>query len=389
MQAGNDFDAAGEDKTPPGNSDFAEQALDELEWRDARRSATERGPKFTFARRAALTGGGATLASILLAACTSGDDNKASASSAGGTFGSSKKLKFVFVNHVTTNPFFVPTRYGAQDACALLGCEYQWTGSENSNVNEMVNAMGTAITGGADGIAVALVDNKAFNSPTDSAIKAGIPVVGYNADAIGNNRLAYIGQDLFASGQEMGKRIVDLVGQGDVAMFIATPGSTNLQPRIDGALSVLKRNSSIKTSTVATGAAVPAELSAIDSYVTGHSGVKGLFAVDAGSTQSVAQVMQKHSLRGKGVKGGGYDITPTTQKLLAADQIDFTIDQQPYLQGFLPVLELYLYAVSKTLTGMADVNTGLKFLDKNTVKPYNSTKSRYEGTSKAAGVSKA
>ena len=114
--------------------------------------------------------------------------------------------------------------------------------------------------------------------------------------------------------------------------------------------------------------------------------MKGLFAVDAGSTQGVAQVMQKHSLRGKGVKGGGYDITPTTQKLLAADQIDFTIDQQPYLQGFLPVLELYLYAVSKTLTGMADVNTGLKFLDKNTVKPYNSTKSRYEGTSKAAGV---
>jgi simple sugar transport system substrate-binding protein len=36
-------------------------------------------------------------------------------------------------------------------------------------------------------------------------------VVGYNADAAGNNRLAYIGQDLFVSGQEMGKRIVQLV----------------------------------------------------------------------------------------------------------------------------------------------------------------------------------
>ena len=389
MQAGNDFDAAGDDtNTPSLDGDLAAQALEELEWRDGRRSATDRGPKFSMGRRAALTGGGAGLASLLLAACTSSND-KASASSAGGTFGSSKKLKFVFVNHVTTNPFFVPTRYGAQDACALLGCDYQWTGSENSNVNEMVNAMSTAITGGADGLAVALVDNKAFNSPTDAALKAGIPVVGYNADAEGNSRLAYIGQDLFASGVEMGKRIVDLVGQGEVALFIATPGSTNLQPRIDGALSVLKGNHSIKTHTVATGAAVPAELSAIDSYVTGHSDTKGLFAVDAGSTQSVAQVIQKHSLRGKGVKGGGYDITPTTQKLLAADQIDFTIDQQPYLQGFLPVLELYLYAVSKTLTGMADVNTGLKFLDKTTVKPYNSTKSRYEGTSKAAGVSKA
>ena len=368
------------------NADITEAALDRLEWRDARRSTPDRSPGSGVARRAALGGGGAVLAAALLAACGSGSDSSSAASSSG-VFGGSKKYKFVFVNHVTTNPFFVPTRYGAEDACKLLGCSYQWTGSENSNVNEMVNATNTAITGGADGIAIALVDNKAFNAPTDSALKAAIPVVGYNADALGNSRLAYIGQDLFASGQEMGNRIIDLVGSGPVAIFIATPGSTNLQPRIDGALSVLKSHPSITTSTVATGAAVPGELSTIDSYVTGHSDVKGLFAVDAGSTQSVAQTVQKHSLRSKGVKAGGYDLTPITQSLLAQDQLDFTIDQQPYLQGFLPVLELYLYAVSKTLTGMADVNTGLKFLDKSTVQPYNSTKSRFEGTSKSVGVS--
>ena len=295
------------------NADITEAALDRLEWRDARRSTPDRSPGSGVARRAALGGGGAVLAAALLAACGSGSDSSSAASSSG-VFGGSKKYKFVFVNHVTTNPFFVPTRYGAEDACDLLGCSYQWTGSENSNVNEMVNATNTAITGGADGIAIALVDNKAFNSPTDSALKAAIPVVGYNADALGNSRLAYIGQDLFASGQEMGNRIIDLVGSGPVAIFIATPGSTNLQPRIDGALSVLKSHPSITTSTVATGAAVPAELSTIDSYVTGHSDVKGLFAVDAGSTQSVAQTVQKHSLRSKGVKAGGYDLTPITQK---------------------------------------------------------------------------
>jgi simple sugar transport system substrate-binding protein len=110
--------------------------------------------------------------------------------------------------------------------------------------------------------------------------------------------------------------------------------------------------------------------------------------VDAGSTQGLAQTIQKHNLRNKGVKGGGYDLTPITQKLLADDQIDFTIDQQPYLQGFLPVLQLYLYKVSSGLSGISDVNTGLKFLDKTTVIPYNSTKSRYEGTSSAPGVTK-
>src|SRR3984957_16428766 len=68
-----------------------------------------------------------------------------------------KSYKFVFVNHVTTNEFFTPAIYGIQDACAFIGCSYQWTGSQNSVVSEMVNAMQTAIAGKADGIAVCLV----------------------------------------------------------------------------------------------------------------------------------------------------------------------------------------------------------------------------------------
>ena len=52
-------------------------------------------------------------------------------------------------------------------------------------------------------------------------------------------------------------------------------------------------------------------------------------------------------------------------------------------------MELYLAKASETLSGVADVNTGLKFLDKTTVAPYNDTKSRYEGTSSSPGVAKA
>src|SRR3954452_7097997 len=376
--------------------DPVHEALERLEWADSKQEETPATRMRALSRRAALTGGAAGIASATLAACGSSkpDNAKATATATaaqeGGSsiFAVSKKLKFVLVNHVTTNPFFVPTKYAAEDACKLLGCSYQWTGSQNSNVNEMVNAMNTAITSGANGIGVCLVDKKAFNSPTDAALKAKIPVVAYNADEKSNNRLCYIGQDLFVSGQEMGKRIKDLVGSGDVALFIATPGSSNIQPRIDGAQQALK-GSSVKPHVVATGAALPAELSVIDSYATGHPNTKGYFAVDAGSTQGLAQTIQKHSLRDKGVKGGGYDLTPVTQKLLAADQIDFTIDQQPYLQGFIPILQLFMYQASGGLSGIADTNTGLKFLDKTTVADYNNTKSRYEGTSSAAGVTKA
>jgi simple sugar transport system substrate-binding protein len=380
------------------NLDAAEDVIERLEWADGAQEDTPHKRWHDVSRRTALTGGAAGLATLILQACGGGKKStttgtgtaaaQGSGTPAAGIFGPQKKLKFVFVNHVTTNPFFVPTKYGAEDACKLLGCSFQWTGSETANVKEMVNAMNSAISAKADGIAVCLVDLKAFNTPTDNALKANIPVLGYNADAASNSRLAYIGQDLFVSGQEMGKHIVDLVPSGDVALFIATPGALNIQPRIDGALDTIKKSGKgITPHTVATSAAVPKELSTIDAYWLGHKNTKGMFAVDAGSTQGLAQVIKKYSLRDKGVKGGGYDLLPAIQQLLAAGQIDFTIDQQPYLQGFFPVLQLFMYKASGTLSGIADVNTGLKFLDKNTIVPFNSTKSRYEGNSSSAGVS--
>jgi simple sugar transport system substrate-binding protein len=339
-----------------------------------------------FLRRTALTGVAAGSVGSILSACGS----SASSSGSGGATSIFKpgksNYRFTFVNHVTTNEFFVPTQYGAADACKLLGCSYQWTGSASSNISEMVNAFNSARSAGVDGIAISLVDETAFNAPVRSALAAGVPVVAYNADAKSNERLAYIGQDLEVSGEQMGEHIAELVPSGDVALFIATPGQLNIQPRIDGALKTLKSHSSITTHTITTGAAEAGELTVIDSYITGHPTTKGMFAVDSGSTKGVAQAIQKHGLAGK-VKGGGYDLAPITEQLLAKGAIDFTIDQQPYLQGFLPVLELYLYLASKKLTGIADIDTGLKFLDKKTVEPYNSTKSRYEGTSSAAGVS--
>jgi simple sugar transport system substrate-binding protein len=348
-------------------------------------------------RRAALTGGAAGIAALALQACGSSSSSSSTASaassssanSASSIFGVGGGYKFTMVNHVTTNVFFTPTQSGASDACKLLGCSYQWTGSASSNVGEMVNSINSAITSKVDGIATTLISPTAFTAPVSKALAAKIPVIAYNADEPQTGRLAYVGQDLFVSGQQMGEHIVSLLPNGgEIGLFIATPGAANIQPRIDGAKDTLKSHSNIKYDVVATGAAVPAELTAISSWAQGHSSAKGMFAVDAGSTQGLAQTIQKQGLNKKGWVGGGYDLTPITEQLLAAGYIEFTIDQQPYLQGFLPILELYLYNASQGLTGPADVDTGLKFLDKTTVVPYSSTKSRYEGTSTSPGVQK-
>jgi simple sugar transport system substrate-binding protein len=334
-------------------------------------------PMSSSRRRLLKTMGMVTAAGLVAAAC--GDEEGASGAGAG-DFPETPEWNFVFVNHVTTNPFFVPTVYGIEDAGALLGTTHQWTGSEGSDIGEMVNSMEAAIGGGADGLGIALVDLDAFNGPTDEAIAAGIPVLSYNADAP-NGRLAYVGQDLYGSGFEMGRRIVDLVGSGKVGLFIATPGQLNIQPRIDGALdAIAESGADIEALDIATGADLTEELNNVEAWYLGNQDATGMFAVDAGSTQAVGQVVRDQNARDNGLVGaGGYDLLPATVELVADGVLDFTIDQQPYLQGFLPVVYLYLWKLSGGVVTPPETNTGLVFLDSSSAQLFLETASRFEG----------
>jgi simple sugar transport system substrate-binding protein len=288
--------------------------------------------------------------------------------------------RVVFVNHALTNPFFIPAKYGSEDAGAVLGATAQWTGSVSSDVGEMVRAMRKAIDSGADGIAVSIIDPDAFDGPTALALKHGIPVVAYNADGgKANKRLAYIGQDNYQSGLELGARVVGLVESGDVYLFIATPRQQNLQPRIDGALDAIRDSGRpIRAHVVASGVDVAAERKKIEAT---YQALRGLFAVDAGSTAGVAEVMREHGLHARGVRAGGYDLLQPTLQAVHERCLDFTIDQQPYLQGFLPVLQLFLDRYSGGLVVPADTNTGLNFVTRANVGRYLTTKSRFEGSS--------
>ena len=331
--------------------------------------------------------GGLSSGAALIALSGFGAAGSAYAANGSGGLPSHPPWKFVFVNHVTTNPFFVPTQYGIADACAAFNCTSQWTGSQTSVASQMVNAMDAAITEKIDGIAVSLVDLHAFNEPTKRALEAGIPVFSYNADAKGNDRLAYIGQDLYASGEALGRRIVELVGEGPVVGFIATPGQLNIQPRLDGARAAIKASGKkIELSEVATGPTVNEEVTRVDSYYVGHKDVKGMFAVDAGSTMAVGKAMEKYGLAKQGVHAGGFDLLPQTLDAIAKGDLDFTIDQQPYLQGFYTVMEMAMFKYSGGLTGPSEINTGLKFVTKSSVEPYRATQSRYEGNSSAEKV---
>lgn len=342
-----------------------------------------------FLRNAAVFGVGVPALSLAIDACGGGTGVANAAGGPGHDPWSNPKYDFVMVNHVTTNSFFVPTQYGAADACALTGCTYQWTGSQTSNVSQMVNAMNTAIDRKVDGIGVAVIDSHAFVGPTNRALAAGIPVIAYNAVApsgTGNKQMAYIGQDLFQAGVVAGKRILTSVKSGDmVAAMIATPGSLNLQPRIDGAKSVLTP-AGVNVVEVATGAAEGAEINAVESWYQGHPTVKFLFAVDGGTGIAVATTVAKYGLTAKGIGSSGWDVGVPTLQQVQAGHLTFTIDQQAYLQGFLPIMQLFLYQVSGGLMRPSTTDTGLTFVTSANVGPYLANKDRYEGSSSTIKV---
>jgi simple sugar transport system substrate-binding protein len=348
-------------------------------------------------RRTLLSGAGmvsaTAAAGALLAACGStGSPASASAKGLAGDFPKTPTWQFWFVNHVTTNSFFVPTQYGFQDAAALLHLPTpKWTGSTNSIASQMTAQINAAVSAGAAGIATTLINSTSFTAPVGSAMSAGIPVISYNADGlvsktgvanIGCNRLCYVGQALFTSGQKLGVRIQSLVPTpGEVVIFIETPGQGNIQPRYDGAASVLTPAgytvSEIETTTV------PATILANEkAFLLAHKNVKGAFAVDSTSTSFLAQALAETGLT---LPNGGFDTVPQTLTNIAGGKTDFTIYQDPYLQGFLPTLYLYLYNISGGTLPPSDTDTGLSFITKSNLAEYNLA-SRYQGSTTAQKV---
>lgn len=295
-----------------------------------------------------------------------------------------KNYKFFFVCHVTLDQFFTPTIYGIRDACAAFGCSYQWTGSQKNVVSEMVNAMQTAIAEKADGIAVCLVDPKAFDAATATASAAGIPVIAFNADVpVGspNKRLSYVGQPLYQAGYNVAMKWLQLVpAGGHVMLSIGVPGSLNTQPRLDGYIQAIKdHGKQITYDVVNTGPDPATEISRVESYHLSHPNLAGLFGTGGSDTYACGFVSAKYGLAKKGVAVAGFDLFPQTLGFIKSGDMTFTTDQQAYLQGFLPVQQMYLYKLSGGLVGPANSDTSQAYVTKDNVDAYVG-KTRFEGS---------
>ena len=268
-----------------------------------------------------------------------------------------KKLKFVVITHATAVPFFVPVRNGAMDAGKLVGADVTYTGPGGFDIQKQVEFMKSAIAQKVDGIACTLPDPTAFNDVVKEAMSKGIPVIAINADAPSTSRLSYIGQGNYEAGRSMGGQIVRLLpGGGSVILGIHTAGAENLEARIKGVKDVLDAKGGFKYRVVATGTDLVKAEGMLASALQADPSVKGMFGVEDITGIAIGNIIERQKLKGK-VFGGGFDLVEQVLDAIEKGNMQFTIDQQPYLQGFQGVMELYLYKMFAITP--CDINTGI------------------------------
>jgi simple sugar transport system substrate-binding protein len=326
-------------------------------------------------RRAGVGAAGFSLARLLGPAA-------ALAGEGGGDFPAHPRWRFVLVSHNTLDPLLVATQFGAQDAAALVRCTTQWTGSPRGDVKETVRALRSAISRKADGIAVSILDEASYVPEADAAARAGIPLVAFNVDSgSSGRRFAYIGENPRSSGVNMGAEIARLVPRGTVILFVPEHPKSWTERRLQGVFAGLAGASRAPAATVVK---LPGDArkqqGAVEAAYEGQRGVRGLFAVDGAGTLACGRAISRLGLRGKGVKGGGYDLLPGDLSLVADGMLDFVVDQQPYVQGFAPVLQLFLARISQKVVKPWDTETSV-LLRRADVKAFLATRSRFEGSS--------
>ncbi len=300
---------------------------------------------------------------LLAAACSSdgGDGGDAAPDDSGDEVDltQTSDLTFHMVTHSDDGPFWSVVKRGAEDAAAALGVEMVWSPSDN-DPEKQVQDIEAAIAAGSDGIAASLAAPDAVTPPLEEAVAAGIPVYTVNSgvndyQAIG--AVTHIGQTEVIAGNGAGEQFNEL-GATKVLCARQEQGNVGLEERCEGleetfegeVVSEFVGEDSDQTAQQATIAAILTEDDAIDA-VLGTGPVVQITALAAGDDA------------GKELIIGGFDITPEVIAALDAGDIAFTVDQQQYLQGYLPIVLMFLQATNlNTAGGGLPILTGPGFV---------------------------
>ncbi|MEU9154845.1 sugar ABC transporter substrate-binding protein [Streptomyces sp. NPDC048417] len=309
----------------------------------------------------------AAAAALLVAGCSSGSGGKqaqegGSAVSAGKA--STPRMTVAMITHAAPGDTFWDTiRKGAQAAAAKDNVKLIYS-SDPSGPNQ-ANLVQNAIDQKVDGIAVTLAKPDAMKGVVAKAEQAGIPVVGFNSgvdDWQKQGLLQYFGQDETIAGEAFGRRL-NQAGAKHTVCVIMEQGQVALEARCAG----VKKTFSGKTDILyVNGTDMPSVKSTLTAKLQTDSSIDYVTTLGAPFAMTAIQSISES---GSKAKLATFDLNKDAVGAVKSGKIQWAIDQQPYLQGYLSVDSLWLYKTNGNYSGggEAPVLTGPAFVDKTNV----------------------
>ena len=271
-----------------------------------------------------------------------------------------KALRFIFITPCVGEDFFRPVKKGMLDASRMLGVESTFTGTEDVDVEAQVEMVRKAMADGYDGIAISLIDPVAFDGVVQEAMDKGIPVVAFNVDDNNtpNPRLGAVCQNLYEAGRSLGKAAAEFIpARGKVLMTLHSEGISALDDRLKGAQDVLKEKG-ITWEVVVTGIVPEKAVRLIAKALQANPEIKAVLCTGQVDTEAAGLAIERE-FKGKGYAAAGFDLSPDILRLIQAGVVKLTIDQQPYIQGFYPVVQLTLYCRYGIRPSSMDAGAGM------------------------------
>ena len=253
-------------------------------------------------------------------------------------------IEITVVYHDTGIEFGQVIKNGAMAAAEEFGIKVNWVGPIGIDVDEQVNFIENAITAGVDGLAISNVNAEALNPMIDKAIDAGIPTVTFNSEAAGSKRLAFYGQDLVQSGYVQGQLLAGYMGgKGTVIITSGDASASWSQDRESGVRKALAEYPEMEIIQVlSTGWEEQQMYAAIENALFANPDLGGIASLGAPTSMASGRALLRND-RYDDVMHVCHDFMPETLDNVKAGATKATLSQNPYMQGYLPVKNLYLF----------------------------------------------
>ncbi|WP_224362120.1 sugar ABC transporter substrate-binding protein [Hyalangium versicolor] len=310
-----------------------------------------------------------SMALLLAAACSKPEAPKPaqpSTSEAPATAAAPKKdIKIAVVTHgQAADTFWSVVKNGVDNAAKDLGVTVTYNAPQTFDMVAMSRLIDAEVAKKPDGLVVSIPDANALSQSIKAAVAAGIPVISINSGSDAYKQLGvllHVGQTEYEAGFGGGEKMA-ASGVKNALCINHEVGNASLDLRCKGFLdAITKAGGTGKV--LAVNAADPTDSQQKVTASLAGGGIDGILTLGPlGSNAALAALKQGGNL-GK-VKLGTFDLTPDVLTGIKDGELEFAIDQQQYLQGYLPIVLLSQYKQYGVLPAGGILPTGPGFVTK-------------------------